>query len=94
MMTMELFDRWYNYSANITLILDKWFNDVKLRPYYTTYCSSEAQNEFIELIGTAVKEKIVQEIKKAGLLCIMADTTPNLSHKDKLSVVVCYVNEN
>lgn len=69
-------------------------DDVKLRPYHTIYCGSEAQNQFTELIGTAVKENFFKEIKKAGLFCIMADITPNLSHEDKLSVVVRYVNEN
>ena len=41
-----------------------------------------------------VKEKIVTDIKDAGIFSIMADTTPDLNHKDQMSVICRYVYQD
>ena len=61
--------------------LRHWLNTSKMRPYHVTYLSAQSQNEFIELIGHEVQRRIVQEIKDAGMYSVMADTTPDVSHK-------------
>ncbi|CAB3981323.1 zinc finger MYM-type 1-like [Paramuricea clavata] len=63
-----------------------------MRPYHVTYLSAQSQNEFIELIGHEVQQRIIQEIKDAGMYSVMADTTPDVSHKDWLAIACRYVD--
>ncbi|CAB3993563.1 zinc finger MYM-type 1-like [Paramuricea clavata] len=64
-----------------------------MRPYHVTYLNAQSQNEFIELIGHEVQRRIVQEIKDAGMYSVMADTTPDVSHKDRLAIACRYVDK-
>ncbi|CAB4011746.1 zinc finger MYM-type 1-like [Paramuricea clavata] len=41
-----------------------------------------------------VNEKITNDIKDAGVFSIMADTTPDVSHKDQMSVICRYVDHD
>ncbi|CAG9830216.1 unnamed protein product [Diabrotica balteata] len=54
--------------------------------------SGESQNEMISLIGSEVRSLIIEEIKECLFFSIMADTTPDLSHKDILSLVIRYAD--
>ena len=73
--------------------LRHWLNTSRMRPYHVTYLSAHSQNEFVELIGHEVQRHIVQEIKDAGMYSVMADTTPDVSHKDRLAIACCYVDK-
>ncbi|KAL2098204.1 hypothetical protein ACEWY4_007411 [Coilia grayii] len=64
------------------------------RPQYTfrsNRLSKNIQNEFIGVLAEAVLEKIVQKVKTAGYYSIMMDCTPDVSHKEQLSLVLRYV---
>lgn len=74
--------------------LTYWFNTTRMRPYHVTYLSAQSQNEFIELIGRQVQKQVREEIKEAGMYSVMADTTPDVSHKDRLAVACRYVDAN
>lgn len=50
-----------------------------------------SQNEFIKLIGDAVRCRMIKELEEAPAFSVMADTTPDTSNKDQMSVVVRYV---
>ena len=39
--------------------LRHWLNTTRMRPYHVTYLSDQSQNEFIELIGREVQQRIV-----------------------------------
>ncbi|KAF0748483.1 zinc finger MYM-type protein 1-like, partial [Aphis craccivora] len=69
-----------------------WLNDSSFRRYHSTYLSHDSQNEFIHLLAKETKNNIIEEVKEAGMYSILADTTPDLSHKDQLSVCLRYVN--
>ncbi|CAB4038232.1 Hypothetical predicted protein, partial [Paramuricea clavata] len=71
-----------------------WFSTTRMRPYRVTYLSPQSQNEFIELIGRQVQKRVTKEIKEAGMYSVMADTTPDVSHKDRLAVACRYVDAN
>lgn len=75
-------------------IMKTWLEDAKFRPYHVTYMSPESQNEFIHLLAIETKRKIISEIKEAGIYSIMADTTPDLSNRDQMSICVRYVDAN
>ena len=73
--------------------LRHWLNTTRMRPYHVPYLSAQLQNKFIELIGREVQQRIVQEVKDAGMYSVMADTTPDVSHKDRLAIACRYVDK-
>ena len=73
--------------------LRHWLNMTQMRLYHVAYLSAHSQNEFIELIGHEVQQHIVQEIKDAGMYSVMADTTPHVSHNDRLAIACRYVDK-
>ena len=66
--------------------LKQWLNNARLRPYHVTYMSAQSQSKFIQLIGNQVQQKVIKEIQHAGMFAVMADTTPDASHKDRLAL--------
>lgn len=57
-----------------------------------TYLSKDIQNEFINLLGIQVKNKILDDIKKAKYFGVIFDSTPDVSHVDQMSQVIRYVH--
>lgn len=49
--------------------------------------SPKSQNEFIEILTSSIKTNIATKVNSAGQFSVMTDTTPDLSHKDILSIV-------
>ena len=45
----------------------------------------------IDVIGSAITDEIVRRLKDADIFSVMADETPDASHKEKLSVTVRHV---
>ena len=74
--------------------LKQWINNKHNRAYKVTYTSPQSHNEFLSLLGMEVKEKIVTDIKEAGVFSIMADTSPDVSHKNQMSVICRYVDQD
>ncbi|XP_028418765.1 zinc finger MYM-type protein 1-like [Dendronephthya gigantea] len=74
--------------------LKAWFNTTRMRPYRITYLSAHSQNEFIQLIGHQLQKQIAKEIEEAHMYSVMADTTPDVSHKDRLALACRYVDAN
>jgi hypothetical protein len=72
-------------------LLEYWLNEKRMRPYHVTYLSTCSQNEFIKLIGDAVRKRVLKELEEAPAFSVMADTTPDTSNKDQMSTVVRYV---
>ena len=66
-------------------------NQTRMRPYHVTYMSKGTQNELIKLLGDAVRTRIIRELEEVPALSVMADTTPDTSNKDQLSIIVRYV---
>lgn len=54
--------------------------------------SPEIQNEFIKLIGNEVRESIVGKVKQVCYFSLMLDSTPDFSHQEQVSLVVCYLD--
>ena len=52
----------------------------------------ESQNEMIELLADDVRQRIVDEIKKASMFGLSAETAPDLFKRDQMAVVCRYVN--
>ena len=73
--------------------LKGWIESRADRKYNTTYLSSDSQNEFIKFLADECKFLIDKEIDAAPFTALMADTTPDVSNDDQLTVAVRYVNE-
>lgn len=58
----------------------------------TSYMSKTICDEFINIIGIEVRNKIISDIKKAKYFSIIVDSTPNISHTDQLSLIIRYVD--
>ncbi|KAK7921882.1 hypothetical protein WMY93_008784 [Mugilogobius chulae] len=55
---------------------------------HTTYLGKTIQNEIIDCIGKGIVESIVNEIKLSKYFSIILDCTPDLSHREQMSVVI------
>ncbi|KAL4084673.1 hypothetical protein QTP88_027600 [Uroleucon formosanum] len=62
--------------------------------FNVTYLGPRSQNEFIDILSNEVRRIIVREVQEASLFSVMADTTPDNSHKDRLAICLRYVNNN
>ena len=73
-------------------VMRAWIGNRAVRKHHATYLSPQSQNEFISLLSEEVRSRISTCVKNAGFCSVMADTTPDVSHNDQLSVAVRYVD--
>ena len=69
-----------------------WHDNRPCRKYRTSYLSPESQNKFIQMLSEEVRLAIEQRIKQSSICAVMADTTPDISVVDQVSVAVRYIN--
>ncbi len=70
-----------------------WLDEKNIRKFQATYMSPPSQNEFIGMLADVAKKRIISEINQSGPLGVIADTTPDVSHCDQLTVAVRYVSK-
>jgi hypothetical protein len=58
----------------------------------TTYVSPQRQNELIMLLEEEIRAIINDKVNQSGFCSVMANTTPDVSHSDELSVAVRFVD--
>ena len=59
---------------------------------HTTYLGKTIQNELTGCISDKILEKMVAEIKESKYYAIILDSTPDISHKEQMSVILCTVS--
>ena len=74
--------------------LKSWLDDKYSRPHHVTYSSPESQNIFIELLADEIRKEVTKRVRDAKLFSVLADTTPDTSHQDRLSCAVRFVGCN
>jgi hypothetical protein len=82
-----------NLLARHSPIWRRWLTDTPKRPHRVDYLSSRSQNEYLELLAKDVLSRVITEICQAEMFAVIADTTPDVSHVDQLSVVARYVDQ-
>ncbi len=61
-------------------------------PRSVSYLSPEIQNEFICLLASTVRKKLLSDIKQNKYYGILLDSTPDLGDREQLSVVIRFVD--
>ena len=73
-------------------VIKSWLENHSSRKYQKTYMSLQSQNEFIMLLGEEIKGIISDKVNQSGFCSVMADTKPDVSHSNELSVAVRFVD--
>jgi len=73
-------------------LIKRWFNDKSIHSHQVTYLSMKSQNEFIDLLAAETLKNIVEEVSTSDIFSVLADTTPDVTLEDQLSVCLRYVN--
>ena len=61
-------------------------------PGSVSYLSPQVQNEFIHILASTVKSKLLTDIRKNKYYAILLDSTPDLGHREQLSQVIRFVD--
>ena len=89
-----------NMGNFIELVRFRAENDDMLRTYLVTsprnalFTSRTIQNEMIDVIGSAIKDQIIDEIKAARFFTILADEVTDCSNLEQVSIVIRFVDVN
>ncbi|CAF1455551.1 unnamed protein product, partial [Rotaria sordida] len=69
-------------------VFNDWFFKTKLEKYQNSYLSHQSQDKYVQLLGEAVESLVIEEIIKSPFISIMADSTPDTSHREMYSIVI------
>lgn len=58
------------------------------------YLGDKIQNEIIDLIGSKIRQTILNDIRTSKYFSIILDSTPDISHIEQLTVIIRFVHLN
>lgn len=56
------------------------------------YLGKRIQNELIQILSNAIKEKILTSARKAKYFSIILDCTPDVSHLEQMTMIIRFVD--
>lgn len=56
------------------------------------YLSSDIQNDILSALATCITDAILAQVRQSRYYSIIVDCTPDLSHKEQLSIILRYVH--
>lgn len=97
----KLFERNNGNYLGLVELLGKYDNNMKehlnritTQKLNLTYCSKDIQNELINLMASKVLEIIQQKVQDAKYFSVILDCTPDVSHSEKMSFTIRFVDED
>ncbi|XP_065664761.1 zinc finger MYM-type protein 1-like [Hydra vulgaris] len=64
---------------------------IKSKEIYSHYLGKNIQNEIIQILSKAVKEKIVVDLKASKYYSIFVDCIPDISHTEQMTIILRFV---
>ncbi|XP_063732765.1 zinc finger MYM-type protein 1-like isoform X2 [Eleginops maclovinus] len=97
--TSTVYDRHNgNFLAQVELlaqfdpVMNEHIRRIQCKETKVHYLSGVIQNEIIQLVGDKILQEIARRVHKAKYFSVIMDCTPDISHKEQLSVVLRIVN--
>nr|XP_042717721.1 zinc finger MYM-type protein 1-like [Chrysemys picta bellii] len=84
----------FELLAKYDTVLSKLLQRIKKAETHVQYLSPQIQNELIQLVASNIQEANIAQLKKAKYYSVILDCTPNVSHEEQTSVVLCCVECN
>ena len=61
-------------------------------PGTQSYLSADIQNEIVDLVANQVRDTLLTRIRRAKYFGLLVDSSPDIAHRDQVSLVVRYVD--
>ena len=73
-------------------VLAEHIRRIQSKEIHDHYLGKTIQNELITLLGTQVRNEIIDRVKKAKYFSLILDCTPDVSHQEQLSFTFRFVD--
>ncbi|XP_065658671.1 52 kDa repressor of the inhibitor of the protein kinase-like [Hydra vulgaris] len=74
--------------AKYDSVLDELLRRIQKKETNEHYLSNDTQNELIELLAKEIEAENLSKVKKAKYFSIILDCTPDVSHKEQMSIIL------
>ncbi|XP_026502970.1 zinc finger MYM-type protein 1-like [Terrapene carolina triunguis] len=78
--------------GNFDTVMNEYLRRVTENEIHDDYLGPRIQNELIMLMSNKVRDKIVSLVTLAKYFAVILDCTPDISHKEQMSLVVRFVD--
>lgn len=74
--------------AKFDTVMQEHVRRIQSREIHDHYLGPQIQNELIEIIAKNIRQEIIHRIKKNKYFAVLLDCTPDLSHKEQMSLII------